>query len=206
MSYARLNPLLLDATACPDRTSRHEGRTATVASGNIQIHYDAELRDATCCTKFRLCLACREFDLKRSYLYVRENSIERNVASKCCCCSESCSHDHVVVNYFDRQPFKQSCCFCGMICGLIPVCFCLDSTKPKFEILKGGVLCCCCHCCNDESCCCCEDNIVIMPSENLPCPCCCCPNRVSWCNNCCGCCGQPTGKYVLLDVAGVSQF
>jgi hypothetical protein len=139
-------------TTCPDRRTQHKGRTATVNPGNLTIHYDAELRHETCCARLLLCAVCREFDKDRSYLYVRENSIERNVASRCCC-GGCCEHDHVIVDYFDRSPLKpETTCYLGNVCGIIPVCCCL-STEPKFEILKGGCLVCCCHC---NECCCCE--------------------------------------------------
>ena len=42
--------------------------------------YDAELRDLDCVDKCGLWAVCHEYDLEGSYLYLRENSIETNVA------------------------------------------------------------------------------------------------------------------------------
>ena len=128
-------PLINNTAVCPDRRSVHKGRTATANPGNLKVHYDAELKGLTCCTKLVLCCVCREFDKDRSYLYVRENSIEKNVASRCCC-GGCCEYDHIGVHYFDRAPLKPECaCYLGRICCIIPFPCCVD-LKPKFEVLK----------------------------------------------------------------------
>jgi len=75
-----------DPRYVPDRVMQHAGLTNLSVQGNIHIHYDAQLRDVLCCTRLQLCFECREINMQRSYLYLRENSIESNIATKCCCC------------------------------------------------------------------------------------------------------------------------
>ena len=170
-----------------DRTSEHPGLTARKDNAKVDIVMDAELKDLDCCSKVSLfmCVGCSIFDKPRSYLFLRENSIESNCAFKPCCgiCRP---RDHVSTMYFDREPFVTvgCCAFCGSE-G-----YCKREDQPKFEVLDTGCLVCCQLCCTDI-------RPVIMPFENLPFPCCCCVNRVGCCTNCCGMCGQPTGNPVV---------
>lgn len=170
-----------------DRQKEHVGRTARKQEGSIGIVYDAELKDLK--LGERICLLCCSwplcsfYDKERSYLYIRENSIESNASLKMCCgCYRS--HDKTSVQYFDRAPFRNYgyCCANDTSNGC-----CASSDQPKYEIFEGGCLICCVHCCKKEK-------AVIMPWETFPFPCCCCVNRVNCCNNCCGCCGPPTGN------------
>jgi hypothetical protein len=109
----------------------------------------------------------------------------------CCCCS-CWDRDSIVVNYFDRKPFrKESVCFRGSLCD-VPCCCCLNA-DPKLEVRKGGCMICCMHV-QENECCCLKDEVVVTPSQDLPLPCCCFANRHGWCTNFCGCCGQPDGK------------
>ena len=180
-----------DPRYVPDRVMQHAGLTHLSVQGNIHIHYDAQLRDVLCCTRLQLCFECREINMQRSYLYLRENSIESNIATKCCCCS-CWDRDSIVVNYFDRKPFrKESVCFRGSLCD-VPCCCCLNA-DPKLEVRKGGCMICCMHV-QENECCCLKDEVVVTPSQDLPLPCCCFANRHGWCTNFCGCCGQPDGK------------
>ena len=179
-----------DPRYVPDRVLQHAGLTHLSVKGNIRIHYDAQLRDVSFCTKLQLCFECREINMQRSYLYLRENSIESNIATKCCCCSCR-DRDSIVVNYFDRKPFrKEVVCFRGSFCD-VPCCCCLNA-DPQLEVTKGGCMICCIHVQENEWCC--LDSVVIAPSQDLPFPCCCVANRHGWCTNFCGCCGQPNGK------------
>ena len=97
-----------------DRMKPQNGSTALINKGNITVYYNAELKDLSCCTKVLLCcLGCQKYDLERSYLYLRENSIESNIATKSICCGEA--RDWVTVEYFDRKPYKpfnQCICCC----------------------------------------------------------------------------------------------
>jgi hypothetical protein len=112
----------------------------------IQIIYDAELRDLPMCeTLDLLCYFCSFYDKSRSYLYIRENSIESNVAFKCCCGLVG-EQDSVSVMYFDRKPFKRTCC----------------ENDPKIDVAGFG---CCCGMMSADMCC--QDKVVIMPSENV---------------------------------------
>jgi hypothetical protein len=157
-----------------DRKRPQAGSTKLIDSNNIKIYYNAEIKDISCCTKLWLCChPCycgSTFDVERSYLYIRENSLEGNVATKSCLCGKQ---DLTFVDYFDRDPYKPS-----------KRCLCIP-TQPKLEVMKGGCLICCvkCSCCSDDS-------VVVMPYEK----CCCCSNRVGCCDNCCGLCGPITGN------------
>ena len=125
----------------------------------IGLVLNAEIRDASCCTKaWLLCKCCAVFDQSRSYLYVRENSVESNVAYSLCCglltpappspledwaglkmsspspspSPATCQYDDVSVAYFDRgsyQPWNQ-CLFC------LP-------TDPTVQAAKFGCNLCC---------------------------------------------------------------
>eukprot|EP00658_Telonema_sp_P-2_P020329 TRINITY_DN18041_c0_g1_i2.p1 TRINITY_DN18041_c0_g1~~TRINITY_DN18041_c0_g1_i2.p1 ORF type:complete len:280 (-),score=41.78 TRINITY_DN18041_c0_g1_i2:293-1054(-) len=174
------------------RTVRHSGQTARKSPGNMEILFDAEIEDIGCMDKCRLCccMECSYYDEERSYLYIRENSIEYNIAYHTCCASERCGkgYDGVVVTYFDRPPFRASRECCPVPC----CCFC-QTHEPKFEVLDLGTMCCCkrcprgcpCHCC------CRQRSLVIMPFETY---CGCCSNRIGCCGNCCGFCGGITGN------------
>merc|ERR1711998_376532 len=97
------------------RSSNHKGKTSRRQHDSIGILLDAELRDIDLCTKLHLlaCRCCSVYDHERSYLYLRENSIESNVAYSPCfgmfadCQSTDCyDRDDVRVYYFDRAPFR----------------------------------------------------------------------------------------------------
>ena len=124
------------------------------------------------CQFLLCCLFCQKYDLERSYLYLRENSIESNIASKSICCGAA--RDYVTVQYFDRPPYKP-----------FNQCICCCKSNPKLEITKPG----CVICCMPVTCCT-QEKVVIMPGETVFG---CCPNRVTGCDNCCGCCGDRTG-------------
>ena len=89
-------------------------------------------KDISCCTKIWLCChPCycgSTFDKDRSYLYIRENSLEGNVATKSCLCGQK---DFTFVDYFDRDPYKPS-----------KHCLCIP-TLPKLELMQGGCQICC---------------------------------------------------------------
>ena len=155
-----------------DRVTQQAGSTALKSKGNMTIYYNAELKPVGCCTKVWLCLFCRAYDNKRSYLYLRENSIETNIASNPMCCGAPA--DYVSVTYFDRAPFKP-----------YNQCLCCCKTDPKLEITKPGCTICCIPCT-----CCTQEKVVIMPAETLYG---CCSNRVTRCDNCCGLLGLRTG-------------
>jgi len=127
--------------------------------------------------KLRLCLwGCKQFDRERSYLYVRENSLETNLATTCICCGDW-TDDTTRVLYYDRAPFTPS----TIRCCLVP-CPCCGKTDPKLEVSETG-----CWCCCQRIVCC--DRVVVMPYETFPFPCCCCSNRTAHnCFNCWACC------------------
>eukprot|EP01031_Cornospumella_fuschlensis_P037253 gene37253-45223_t len=167
-----------------NRTSNHKGATARAKKESITIVYDAELKDLSLCTRIMLaCSCCAVFDLQRSYLYLRENSLESNVSIAPCC--GSCEvPDIVSVHYFDRPPYSETC-----KCAPVPFCCLPHCAQPKLEVIKPGCLVCCIpvNLCGDSQ-------VVLMPFETFPFPCCCCTNRVGACDNCFGCCGGITGN------------
>ena len=164
-----------------DRKAKQKGKTALANPSQIKLHYNAELKDIGCCTKCYLFCCCgRGFDTKRSYLYIRENSIEKNIAHGPVCCISCCKicappSDFVTVQYFDRPPWvgKNQCCCCC-------------KSQPKLEVTKPG-----CVACFVPLTCCTREEVIFMPYEKIPC---CGSNRIGWCENCCGCCGQRTGN------------
>lgn len=88
-----------------------EGNTALDDIHNIKIVYNAEIRDLDICGKLRLCFATfgmAKYNKARSYLYVRENSIESNFSVKCLMnpmlCSCNTDHDFIQIWYFDNDP------------------------------------------------------------------------------------------------------
>ena len=101
------------------------------------------VKDLDCCAKCGLaCLTCGcvSYNKDRSYLFVRENGIEKNLAFTVCCdeqCRFGVHKDNVTVYYYDSEPFvKQSMC-----CG----CCVRD---PKLEIIDDGCMCCCMKVCS----------------------------------------------------------
>mmetsp|Transcript_35742 Transcript_35742/g.89270 ORF Transcript_35742/g.89270 Transcript_35742/m.89270 type:complete len:305 (-) Transcript_35742:703-1617(-) len=68
-----------------DRHSPQGGATALQNPSNIRIMYNAELMPAPCCRHFYYGMTCRCYDESRSYLYLRENSIESNENAQNCC-------------------------------------------------------------------------------------------------------------------------
>ena len=174
-----------------DRRTNHNGATKIQNPGMIRIS-DWELRGPGCCDKCRLALQCSWWDTTRSYLYVRDNhSIEHNDANgikNCCTCCCFSQADDVWVTYSDRAPYAKHC-----KPSPFPCCCFLNCAQPKLEVIDLGFMCCCIKC--NTCCCCCESKrVVIMPFEKFPFPCCCCSNRVSRCDNWCGCCGPVTGN------------
>lgn len=169
-----------------DRLTPHSGKTYRQDPDSIKIVFDAELADLSLGQRVSLfCCMCFSFyDKERSYLYLRENSLESNTSVKCCCGLAS-SYDHINVNYFDRSPYSEEC-----HPAPFPCCFLFTCEQPKIEIVDNSML--CCFAKVDP--CCCGKQVVIMPFENFPIPCCCCKNRVGCCDNCFGCCGQVTGN------------
>ncbi len=68
------------------RTTVQDKGVARKDKASIAIIYDAELKDLGLCERISLLLACCSiYDKKRSYLYLRENSIETNIAVAACC-------------------------------------------------------------------------------------------------------------------------
>lgn len=128
-----------------------------------------------CCS-----LICWKWDKGRSYLYIRENSIESNTVMKPCCCLPPI--DLPTVTYFDRQPFKTSCKDKCLVCG---------TGKAKAQIFEPG----CLVCCLKMQCCCEKQSAVVVPYESC---CFCIPNKITCCCNCCGCCGKPSGNPIYF--------
>jgi len=207
------------------RTSKSEGSTAHGHPDRIRILYDAEILQADCTTRIKLaCCCCSIYDMERSYLYVRENSIESNIAFSVCCGSSFCfQKDMTSVYYFDRAPYEPSACPCPWI-------LCCTPTSPKLDVLEFGNVCCCIECphagCFNYCglCCCCsgwffQRRVVLLPFEKM----CCgqCHNRYTdkcpgcWCgipvylcfpemcvcaaSNCMRCCGKKGGSPVVYS-------
>jgi len=160
--------------------SQH-GCTALDDLHNIKIHYNAEIRDLDCCERLCICWAsCGLFsyDKARSYLYVRENSVETNIAFKCVCNPTTCKcndrYDHTQIYYFDMDPFKKE----DACCGLLPL-------DPKLEVVDTGFMFLCMKCCSDKK-------VVIMPYEKACCGC--VNNRSTTCDSCFGLFGPIAGN------------
>jgi len=159
------------------RESPHPGSTALKSNDRIEILYDAEVKNVRFFEKlYFCCFGCKKFNKERSYMYVRENSLETNLAVSCICCEKWISED-TRVWYFDRKPFKPT----SVHCCHVP-CPCMGKTHPKLEVSETG-----CWCCCQRIVCC--SSVVVMPFEVCPFPCCCIGNRVTHgiCN-CWACC------------------
>merc|ERR1712232_1315495 len=147
----------------------HAGKTASSDKTKINILYDAEIRDVGTIQKLCWLCSCRVYDKERSYIYVRENSVETNTAFRHCLI-KSMIFDNVDVYYFDAPPFQpQPNCTCcaGFGCPLaLPCC---GFSNPKLEVKQSG-----CYCCTKKFEC--GADLVVMPYEQLPPPCCCCSN------------------------------
>lgn len=207
-----------------DRKSVHSGATATHDRNYIRVVYDAELKDLPICLSlFILICGCAVFDKKRSYLKLRENSVESNISFAPCCgfCS---GPDWTNVDHFDRSPYSEECHW------IYPWICCFSCEKPKFEVVDNAYMCkfsflifkyilyylshyctyltgCCLKC--DP--CCCGKSLVLMPFEKFPPPCCCCLNRTNLCDNCFNCCGPVVGNpkiftYFILQPADPFDF
>jgi hypothetical protein len=191
----------------PARTTERDGGTQTLEGDKIRILYDAEILPADCMTRLKLLAkGCSTYDVERSYLYVRENSIETNIAYGMCCgyCGVQ---DSVTVNYFDRVPYKPGCD------PLWCCCCCVPMTSPKLDVMEFGFACCCMECphagCFNYCglCWCCsgffqQRKVVLMPFEKYCCGC--VPNRTSktcWCwnGNCWRCYGKLDGNPLVYD-------
>lgn len=180
-------PVPMVMSSVCDRTSIQKGATRLQHPNSIQIRYNAEVRDNGCLwnlfamcgclpvfTGGKVCAPpCSFFDKGRSYLYLREGSIEYNVSTGHLCLS---CPDNVSVQYFDRPPFARKGCICP--------------DEPKLEIFDTGYMCCCikieCTLCFGKN------FMVLMPFERT-----CfglCPNRTNCCHNCCNLCGPVSGN------------
>ena len=111
----------------------------------MRIKYNAELAEPNMCFKcmgvcgcfpcLGICAPpCSFYDMERSYLYLRENSIESNVninnyVGDCLGCPTA---DFVTVSYFDRPPYAVSGCICP--------------TVPKLEVVDTSCYFCCMRC------------------------------------------------------------
>ena len=100
-----------------DRTSAQRGATRLSDPSHLKIWYNAELADPSCCVKYAQCLSGQAFDKERSYMYLREGSMETNQVNKCCIKAlESCYRqpDCISIVYFDKPPTKSTklvwCC------------------------------------------------------------------------------------------------
>jgi hypothetical protein len=118
-----------------DRKSVHSGATATHDRNFIRVVYDAELKDLPICLSlFILICGCAVLDKKRSYLKLRENSVESNISFAPCCgfCS---GPDWTNVDHFDRSPYSEECHW------IYPWICCFSCEKPKFEVVDNAYMC-----------------------------------------------------------------
>ena len=165
-----------------DRVTTQKGATVLKNPAVLGLVMNAEVKDVNCCVKAILCCACLGYDLERSYLYVRENSIESNLALSVCC--GMCDNiDTITVQYFDRPPYQPCCCDNCM------------SGKPEVRVLDMGCMICCQLCCSDK--------VYVIASPKMIFPCCCCPNATSGCDNCFGLCGPVLGNPKCYQSAAV---
>jgi len=171
--------------ASSDRVMPQSGATALKDGKAMAMAMNSELRPIGCCIKIALrCYGCSAIDLERSYLYIRENSIESNLAIQPCCgCCQDI--DHIKVMYFDRPPFQPCCCD-----------NCMAGT-PEIRVLDNGCMCCCQRICSDK--------VAVIANPKLPFPCCCCPNAAMGCDSCFGLCGPIKGNPKCI-LPGASFF
>lgn len=172
------------STFASNRVSPHSGKTARANKESIGILIDAELKDLSCCAQVCLMLyCCSSFNRERSYLYLRENSLESNVTFNFCggCCI---TPDWINVTYFDSRPYARR-----IKIAPYPFCFICYSEQPKLEIFEPG----CMMCCTRVNICG-HQEMILMPFEYFPVPCCCFSNRITPCDNYCGLCGGITGN------------
>lgn len=179
-----------------DRTMVHKEATRFDPDQNLLV-YDAELRELSmwdtlkmffipkphfnplltaCCGTYFCC--CHVYDINRSYLYIRQNSIESNYVAVPCC-GVIGSDDRISVTYFDREPFRRR--------GCLGSGYCVPEDQPSFTTFTGGYLCCGVICCE-------RARVAMKPFEWIPFPFCCCENEVKNWQNCCGFCGPITGN------------
>ena len=131
------------------RTQIQHGATALKHVDRIHIKANPNIRELECRPWAGLCqrlfCCCYKFSAKRSYNYVRENSIETNSSyENCCCCGlpDLCCmpFDFTKVSYFDMPPFVLwSCCYC-------------NQGQPNFRVLEPGWMCLCVKCSHESGC------------------------------------------------------
>jgi hypothetical protein len=158
-----------------DRITPQGGATSLQQPSVIQIAYNAEVRQASCCRHFQYCLTCRCYNHSRSYLYLRENSIETNEGADHMCrslcrallevvaCPIQCAYDFCCC-------IAPGCSVVSQVRKLIPCCrensdsvnvvyfdrdyleastegcCCVQENTPKLEVLEHGCMVCCIRC------------------------------------------------------------
>lgn len=188
------------------RSTPHPDGHARKEANNMAIIYDAELEKPDCCSSCIMFTMGISYDRERSYLYVRENSIETNVAYKPCWgqCGDyflgnDCrSMDSVSVQYFDRPPYDKS-----YQC-IVPVGFCImrcfENGQPKLMVVDGSFMMCCMKldCCGKQVGLVPYDKSLCFPLGFMGIGFCDSPNYVTPCQNCFGLCGPVTGKPIVF--------
>ena len=119
-----------------DRVTDMSGAVGLKDPRQIQMIMNAEVKPLNCCGKCKACLCCCSyFDLERSYLYVRENSIESNFAISPCCGLCGIEWDSIQVTYFDRPPYAVCCAdgCCENCCA----------GRQEVRIVDSGCMCLC---------------------------------------------------------------
>ena len=110
-----------------DRTTGYSGRTALRNASVINIAYNAEVRQVPCYTQLWFAITCRCYDHGRSYLYLRENSIESNVSSGHMC-GEVCRSMVACVCLPITYAFDALNCVLQGFCPCPSPMACLDNT------------------------------------------------------------------------------
>ena len=206
-----------------DRTTAHDGATGKP----VKVVYDAEIRDLLYCEKLYNSCCCIKYNATRSYIWLLDGAIEMKCATqknhavsshapspmlpssltnapfvsrarsdgnrtKCPCTPGFCVplQDDISKFYFDKKPFRPYG-YCGGKC-----CY----KEPKLEVMHGGCMFCCVHINPGPPCFPPKESVVLMPYERGSFPCCCVANRVNFNENCCGCCGPPTGDPKLYEM------
>jgi len=144
-----------------DRKTVHGGMTAHANAKYNEIVYDAEVRDPNCCISIIFTILCISFNKERTYLYLRENSLESNFAIEPCfglVPEYIPAVDVGEVKYFDRYPYTK-----------LP-CSCLCSGEPTIELYTPGCQCFCMPIQNP----CMDKTVVIVPYQKC---CFCCDNH-----------------------------
>ncbi len=192
-----------------NRKLPHSGVTAR-KSRDIEILYDAEVKDITFWEKLHLGIMCHTHQKERSYLLIREDGIDSNLAvqpccSGCCACMQKqvkygngygtdCFGHMAFDSYYFNNAYKIGTCgSLTMSCGA-----CSGGQTSRIDVIDSTWMVCGSKCCVDKS-------IGIVPFEDVGFPFCCMKNRINKCMNCFNLFGKVEGSPICFKPFGLLQ-